>query len=413
MIDTRLPMMVQQPNFLSAMQQGTQLAGNENALRRVAEMQQLSREYGPGIAAGDPNAMNALAQFDPGMAFDMGQQRAQGQRAERGLQISEAQLAMARDEAARAAERHAATMSAEDRAREAAAIERGLMQMAPLIAQARDTGDVTALNQALRTFGMEPVADANAALLLAAQYGGVAEVLKRADELMPQEAAPLSPEGKLAADLQAGRITQEQFDAASNNQPLVDMSGANFGPQAPDVTDKFYERLDTGQAEMFISLLNEGTTLPQNLARLDQLDALLASAPSGAEGAIKYAAGQFGINTEGLDELQAAQALISQLVPAQRPPGSGPMSDADLLEFKKSLPRLINQPGGNKLILDTMRGIMIYQLQQSDIAAKVASRELTPAEGREQLRSLKNPLEAVRQPGATTIGGYTIEEVTE
>ena len=100
----------------------------------------------------------------------------------------------------------------------------------------------------------------------------------------------------------------------------------------------------------------------------------------------------FGLDTEGLSEIQAAQAVISSLVPEQRPPGSGPMSDADLIEFKASLPRIINQPGGNELILNTLRGIARYDIEAGEIAAAVASREITQAEARKRLSELENPL---------------------
>ena len=68
------------------------------------------------------------------------------------------------------------------------------------------------------------------------------------------------------------------------------------------------------------------------------------------------------------------------------------MSDADLALFKRSLPRLINQPGGNKTIIETIRGITEYEIQAGEIADAVADRAITPVEGRKALRALQNPL---------------------
>ncbi|TJU85708.1 MAG: hypothetical protein E5Y10_24405 [Mesorhizobium sp.] len=182
--------------------------------------------------------------------------------------------------------------------------------------------------------------------------------------------------------------------------------------------DKFYENLDKKNAETFSALSDEGLRGRGKLAQIDRLEGLMAAAPQGAVGALKQAAGEYGINTEGLSDIQAAQALINELVPQQRQPGSGPMSDADLALFKQSLPRLINQPGGNKMILDTMRGITQYQIKMGEIADAVADRDMSPKQGREAIRALANPLaefgkvSKAATPGQpVTIDGFTIEEV--
>jgi hypothetical protein len=157
--------------------------------------------------------------------------------------------------------------------------------------------------------------------------------------------------------------------------------------------DKFYENLDKKNAETFSALSDTGMQSRSKLAQIERLDGLLATAPQGASAILKQAAGEYGINTEGLSDIQAAQALINELVPQQRQPGSGPMSDADLALFKQSLPRLINQPEGNKAIIDTMRGITQYQIQMGEIADAVSNREMKPAEGRKAIAGLQNPLE--------------------
>ena len=69
------------------------------------------------------------------------------------------------------------------------------------------------------------------------------------------------------------------------------------------------------------------------------------------------------------------------------------MSDADLALFKQSVPRLINTPEGNARIIQGMRAIAEYTAQQGEIAADVANREMTPADGRRALQSLANPLD--------------------
>lgn len=161
--------------------------------------------------------------------------------------------------------------------------------------------------------------------------------------------------------------------------------------------DKFYENLDKKNAETFAMLSEGGVTARGKLNQIDRLESLLSAAPSGMEAGVKQMLGDFGINTEGLDNIQSTRALLEAMVPQQRPVGSGPMSDADVKMFRNSLPRLINQPGGNGLILQTMRGIAQYEMQMGEIADQVADRAITPAEGRKRIRELENPISAFRE----------------
>ena len=197
----------------------------------------------------------------------------------------------------------------------------------------------------------------------------------------------LTPEEVAELGLPQGTIVQQ--DAAGNFK-FPGKSGVTVN--TGDTTDKFYETLDAANAKVFSTLDQAGINARRNMGRIDRLEQLLQTAPQGFVGSAMQIAGNFGLDTEGLSEIQAAQAVISSLVPEQRPPGSGPMSDADLIEFKASLPRIINQPGGNELILNTLRGIARYDIEAGEIAAAVASREITQAEARKRLSELENPL---------------------
>lgn len=163
-------------------------------------------------------------------------------------------------------------------------------------------------------------------------------------------------------------------------------------------TDKYYDGLDSALAGQDAELINQGRNARSNNIRLGQLEQHLATAPQGAQGAIVQFAGSIGLPVEGLDDLQAAQALINQMVPGQRPPGSGTMSDADLILFKQSLPAIINQPGGNAYIIQTTKAINEYTIALADIAQAVANRQISPAKGRELQASVPNPLANFRAP---------------
>ena len=72
------------------------------------------------------------------------------------------------------------------------------------------------------------------------------------------------------------------------------------------------------------------------------------------------------------------------------------MSDADLELFKQSLPRIINQPDGNRRIIDTIKAISQYDIDRGNIARRAQMGEIAPFEALQQIQSLPNPLEWVR-----------------
>jgi hypothetical protein len=183
-------------------------------------------------------------------------------------------------------------------------------------------------------------------------------------------------------------------------------------------TDKFYDTLDAKMAEQTASMLDTGLNAQSNNIRLGQIETLLKSAPQGAQGVLTQAAGALGLPVEGASEVQAAQALINQMVPGQRPPGSGTMSDADLALFKASLPAIVNQPGGNGLIIQTAKAINEYYIAQAEIAQRVANREISPAEGRKLQAQVPNPLANFNVKGGGTSApvidlgnGITMQEI--
>jgi hypothetical protein len=223
---------------------------------------------------------------------------------------------------------------------------------------------------------------------------------------------------KFNADRENNRLTSDikEYDAyaaderAAGRTPIgrLDYQQAirKAGSSSTNVTvgegDSFYKELDKKNAETFSTLSQSGMEARGKLARIDRLEGLMANAPQGAIGALKQAAGEWGIPTEGLSDIQAASALLEKMVPEQRLPGSGTMSDGDIKMFRASLPRIINQPGGNQLIFQTMRGIAQYEQQMGEIADRVANREINPAEGRRQIQALANPLADFKIPSGST-----------
>lgn len=136
-----------------------------------------------------------------------------------------------------------------------------------------------------------------------------------------------------------------------------------------------------------------GDTARQHLNRINRLESLLAKVPHGIDGYWRQMASNVGLGDwANASDIEAAQALISAMVPEQRPQGSGTMSDADLDLFKQSLPRIINTEGGNKKIIETIRGIAQHDIQRGDIARRLQLGEISSKQAFDLYGSLENPL---------------------
>lgn len=165
---------------------------------------------------------------------------------------------------------------------------------------------------------------------------------------------------------------------------------------------KWQEETAKGQAQMMTDWAKSGVDAQGEIAQIETLDALMGEGIGGDLTNWQiWARDSLGINTLNKRE-EAVEAMINQLVPTQRPPGSGQMSDKDLELFKQSLPSLMNSPEGNALILDTMRGMAQYKRQLGEIAqqAIIGTRpDGTPYSRHDAMKdmyALPDPLEGFR-----------------
>jgi hypothetical protein len=226
-----------------------------------------------------------------------------------------------------------------------------------------------------------------------------------------REFAPEPQELPAAAQNLAFRAQQAGLVPGTDEYKEFMLTGGGT-EQGPDVNVAIDQRAKSAfetefakqDAQTFSNIGEAGVEANRTLAQIDRLSNLLDDAPQGLEGSLKFAAGNFGIPTENLSEIQAAQALINQLVPSQREPGSGPMSDADLELFKQSIARLINQPEGNKLILDTMRGIAEYDKKGAEIVNQFRKGNITRTEAFNKLAERNNPLQDIGFGGEAAAG---------
>lgn len=223
-------------------------------------------------------------------------------------------------------------------------------------------------------------------------------------KFFPQQEKP--PEGfrtlqarAQAAGLQPGTPEYQEFmrRGGAERGPLVQVSTA---PESTGYAVEEYARVaGRGIATVHGNLSEAGYAAGRRTAQIDQLQELLDAVgdDTGTLAGFKQAVLQAtGIEIQGADKIQAAEALISQLVPQQRPPGSGPMSDADLELFKRSLPKIMGTAEGNRQIIQTMKEIAAYDMEVGRIARSAMYGEISPQEADRQIAEVYNPLAKLR-----------------
>ena len=138
--------------------------------------------------------------------------------------------------------------------------------------------------------------------------------------------------------------------------------------------------------------LQIGRNSRQTISQAELLGGLLEQTGTGFGAGLKqFAFDTFGVDVRD-DAAAAAAAIIAKLVPAQREPGSGPMSDADLGLYKLSLPGIAATPGGNKIIINSMIGIAKYNKAVGDLARDQLTGKISYDEFYEKMAALPDPL---------------------
>lgn len=158
--------------------------------------------------------------------------------------------------------------------------------------------------------------------------------------------------------------------------------------------DKFNDTFAADQAKAFAEMQKDGTDARVDLARIRQLRTQIDKLPGGFMGGVQNFANRFGVKLgPETSALEAASAILSQLVPAQRQGMPGAASDRDVEMFKASLPSLSNTKQGNAIILDTMEALAVRRQQLGSIATKVATGRMSRSEAFDAIEALPDPFE--------------------
>lgn len=200
------------------------------------------------------------------------------------------------------------------------------------------------------------------------------------------------------------RINSER--AAAGQQPMTLEEYENLQNRRASDT-KFAEKSGEENAKTFAEYQKAGIQSNVDMGNIDTLETALTNTPGGFANLVITEANNWGFGdmvSNGAGSVAVAEAMINKLVPAQRPPGSGAMSDADLDLFKRSLPRLQNSTTGNQLIIETMRGIAGYNQNVGAIASRAMSGEITQSEALELMRAVPDPMASFKSRWAQLNG---------
>ena len=196
-----------------------------------------------------------------------------------------------------------------------------------------------------------------------------------------------TPEARRAAGIpdtdtgpyQINRVTNEVRSVGGNRVTLNNQQEREFDRA-------------TGKAvaERFDRLVTDGDQAVTDLQTLGDLRQLGQRIQTGGGAALQGWLAERGVKVgENVGAVEAYGALIDKLTPQQRAPGSGATSDFDARMFKASLPRLINTPGGNEIIVSTLERLADNRIRRADIAQRVQIGELTVKQGIDALRGLQ------------------------
>jgi hypothetical protein len=223
----------------------------------------------------------------------------------------------------------------------------------------------------------------------------------KARGLDPAKAWQVSPEGKL--------------DVAGSGGVTVNTTVGG--------DDKFAGENAKNVANRFDAMAADGQTARATRGQIDILRENVATLPGGFIGAAQSVASDWGIKLgENASNVEAANAIISSLIPAQRIEGAGASSDRDTAIFRKSVPSLSNTPEGNALIMDTMASMADYKIAMGDIATAVQMGEIDRAEGLRQIKALPDPFARFKEyqadagkadEAAAPSGGYAEGTIAE
>ncbi len=373
------------PNAFNAFRAGADAGQQQIGYNQQNALAQTLQAEGPGILAGNPNSLNALARFDPAAALGV-------QQTQQTMQFSAEEMAMKRTAAAQ--QTAAALAAQQDKidskalAAEAAQLERLLSGAAAAYAR----GDKAGYDAWIMQNGGDPAQMPFEQFpSFAATSTGALDAIKTFTPPPPKEVLPMSNEGEIAWDQRRGFLTDNQAAAALAPKTGVTVNtgenGSAFDKKGAEIAaQRMSDIVTTGQGAQ--GMMGDLGALAEIAKGLE------TGLPAQIMGALGPYADALGIPVDGLGPAQAYDAIVARMAPQMRTPGAGASSDFDAKQFMKSLPSLGKTPEGNAIISATLQAMQEMKIASAEIAASALAGDITWREADKQIAALGNPFDA-------------------
>lgn len=163
---------------------------------------------------------------------------------------------------------------------------------------------------------------------------------------------------------------------------------------------EFQKRLGKNLAGRIAKDAEQGETARMNQQRVQQMRELLKG-QGGLWTGVKGLAADWGINLAGdAGDLQAANAIATQMMLDYAKQLSGAKSNFEVQKLLKAAPRLINSPEGNEILLNTLEAANQYQMDLAELAHMAESGVMKRGEyakARRDLLKRSDPLAAFKK----------------
>lgn len=178
-----------------------------------------------------------------------------------------------------------------------------------------------------------------------------------------------------------GSFEDWQLAMGRSRQTQVNVGGPNVSYGSDKYETEYDKTLGKQQAEDFIQLQKAPQDTAVRLRAMEDLNGLLGDR-GGFLGSnlkqLKMVASRLGLNIEGLDADQAAEALGNQLTLTMRNTASGAgmpgaMSDADRNFLARTVPSIDMTPAGRMKYVEIQRRMLLRQQEVADAARNYAA----------------------------------------
>jgi hypothetical protein len=300
-------------------------------------------------------------------------------------------------------------------------------------------GDLAAAKdqeRALETYKMMfEMQDRSAARQEALRQHQAAEEWKQREFGLKKEELALNKELKSEAPLPKSEYPAYNIDPNYSGPVIRKGTGGIEMPGKAATQVNIENKGDTGfakkagekVADSFSKISDEGNEARDKVALLTRLDELGSQFDTGGPAAAQaWLSNTFGINIgDNVDKVQAYQAVVDNLAPQQRIPGTGTTSDKDLATFKGSIPSLLKTPEGNALISDTLKSMSQAKIMRAELAERAMAGDMEWREAYKEMRKIdplgsfkeyqnarKAPAGGTEQPAAAapSTGSFSVNE---